>query len=87
MILVHILTLLDRLQRDKSLTYIFVSHDLSVVRQISDTVSVLKNGHVVESGTFEEIFTYPKRAYTRDLISAIPGKANALHHSLLGAQL
>lgn len=83
----QILTLLDRLQRDKSLTYIFVSHDLSVVRQISDTVSVLKNGHVVESGTVEEIFTYPKRAYTRDLISAIPGKANALHHSLLGAQL
>lgn len=83
----QILTLLDRLQRDNSLTYIFVSHDLSVVRQISDTVSVLKNGHVVESGTVEEIFTYPKRAYTRDLISAIPGKANALHHSLLGAQL
>lgn len=83
----QILTLLDRLQRDNSLTYIFVSHDLSVVRQISDTVSVLKNGHVIESGTVEEIFTYPKRAYTRDLISAIPGKANALHHSLLGAQL
>lgn len=83
----QILTLLDRLQRDNSLTYIFVSHDLSVVRQISDTVSVLKNGHLVESGTVEEIFTYPKRAYTRDLISAIPGKANALHHSLLGAQL
>lgn len=83
----QILLLLDQLQRENGLTYIFVSHDLSVVRQISDTVSVLKNGRAVETGTVEEIFTNPRQSYTRDLISAIPGKRNALHHSLLAAQL
>lgn len=83
----QILQLLERLQRDHALTYIFVSHDLSVVRQISDTVTVLKGGVEIESGPVEQIFTHPAQAYTRDLISAIPGKANALHHSLLGAQL
>lgn len=83
----QILSLLDRLQQEYFLTYIFVSHDLSVVRQISDTVTVLKNGRDVESGAIEQIFTHPHEAYTRELISAIPGKKNALHQSLLAAQL
>ena len=83
----QILALLERLQNDYNLTYIFVSHDLSVVRQISDSVTVLKHGHEVESGKVEEIFTHPRETYTRELIAAIPGKKNALHQSLLGAQL
>ena len=83
----QILALLERLQNDCNLTYIFVSHDLSVVRQISDSVTVLKHGHEVESGEVEEIFTHPRETYTRELIAAIPGKRNALHQSLLGAQL
>ena len=83
----QILALLERLQNDYNLTYIFVSHDLSVVRQISDSVTVLKHGHEVESGEVEEIFTHPRETYTRELIAAIPGKKNALHQSLLGAQL
>ena len=83
----QILALLDRLQREHTLTYVFVSHDLSVVRQISDTVTVLQHGHEIESGDVEEIFVRPRECYTKDLIAAIPGKKNALHQSFLAAQL
>lgn len=83
----QILELLNRLQKEANLTYIFVSHDLSVVRQISNSVTVLKGGRSIESGSVEDIFTRPSQSYTRDLISAIPGQSNALHQSLLAAQL
>lgn len=69
----QILRLLDQLQRDLNLTYIFVSHDLAVVRQISDTVSGLSGGRQVEAGPTEEIFPHPQTEYTRTLIDAIPG--------------
>ncbi|MGA1832489.1 dipeptide ABC transporter ATP-binding protein [Rhizobium wenxiniae] len=70
----QILDLLAELQRDLGLTYVFVSHDLAVVRQIADTVSVLHNGRQVDYGTVEEVFSSASTAYTRELIDAIPGQ-------------
>ncbi len=63
---------LRRLQRERGLTYLFVSHDLALVRQIADTVSVLKDGRVVEAGRVADVLSHPREAYTRALIDAIP---------------
>ncbi|TAP40091.1 ABC transporter ATP-binding protein [Arthrobacter sp. S39] len=67
-----ILELLTRLQGELGLTYLFVSHDLALVRQIADTVSVLRRGKVVEDGPVEQIFSQPQHPYTRTLLDAIP---------------
>jgi len=70
----RILALLQELQSDLGLTYLFVSHDLAVVRQISDTVSVLKDGRLVDGGSVSEVFEHSRSAYARELINAIPGQ-------------
>ncbi len=73
----QILTLLDRLQRELGLTYLFISHDLAVVKQISDYVVVMRKGEVVEQATVEQIFDHPQTDYTRQLLSHIPGRGKA----------
>lgn len=69
----QILTLLRDLQAEYGLSYLFISHDLAVVRRISDYVGVMKDGALVEAASGEEIFTNPRDPYTRMLLASIPG--------------
>ncbi|QKJ18455.1 dipeptide ABC transporter ATP-binding protein [Microbacterium hominis] len=69
----QVLTLLGDLQREYGLSYLFISHDLAVVRLISDYVCVMKDGMLVEAASSEEIFTNPRDPYTRRLLASIPG--------------
>ena len=68
----QIINLLEDLQKELGLTYLFVAHDLSVVRHICDRILVMHHGRVVETGPIEEVFNNPKEDYTRLLLSAIP---------------
>ncbi len=68
----QIINLLEDLQRELGLTYLFVAHDLSVVEHICDTILVMHQGRVVEAGTVDDIFANPQENYTRLLLSAIP---------------
>ena len=68
----QVLNLLEKFQRERGLTYLFIAHDLSIVRFISDRIVVIYKGRIMEIAETEELFAYPLHPYTKSLISAIP---------------
>jgi oligopeptide transport system ATP-binding protein len=68
----QILNLLKDLQRDFGLTYLFISHDLAVVRTMSDDIAVMNQGELVEVGSAEQVYLHPRDEYTKALFSAVP---------------
>jgi peptide/nickel transport system ATP-binding protein len=75
----QILNLLKDLQDELGISYLFVSHDLGVVRFLCDDVAVMQRGKVVESGAADEIFEHPQTVYTRQLLEAVPDRRQALN--------
>jgi len=69
----QVLNLLRKLQQQLNLTYIFISHDLAVIKHIADRVMVMNKGEIIETGYPNEIFKHPKQDYTKKLLSSIPG--------------
>jgi len=76
----QVLNLLTELQSELDLTYLFITHDLAVVRLVADNVCVMKRGQIVEAATTDEVFGNPKEDYTRDLLEAIPGASLGILH-------
>jgi oligopeptide/dipeptide ABC transporter ATP-binding protein len=85
----QVLNLLTDLQEERHLSYIFISHDLSVVSQVVDRVAVMYLGRIVELGTVEEIFAAPKHPYTKALLDSVPqrGRAAGSTRFLLGGDV
>jgi peptide/nickel transport system ATP-binding protein/oligopeptide transport system ATP-binding protein len=70
----QILMLLKSLQKEMGLSYLFISHDLRVVRHIADEILVMHQGKIVERGSIEKVYTKPEANYTKELLNSIPGK-------------
>ena len=67
----QILELLKKLQEKYSLSYIFISHDMNVIRSVSDKIMVLKSGKLIEYDNADSVFRYPKNEYTKNLIRSV----------------
>jgi ABC-type oligopeptide transport system ATPase subunit len=81
----QVLNLLRRLQRERGLTYLFITHNLDVVSYLADEVAVMEKGKIVESGTVDQIFDTPQQEYTRRLLSAIPSNDPAYQEAAASA--
>jgi peptide/nickel transport system ATP-binding protein/oligopeptide transport system ATP-binding protein len=81
----QILLLLKDLQEEMALSYIFISHDLRVVRHIADDIVVMYHGEVVEQGDVAAVYAEPQHSYTRNLLAAIPGKEAVTGKKLVNA--
>lgn len=68
----HVLNLLQELKRERNLTYLFISHNMAVIRYMCDRMAVMQKGRVVETGTVADIFTRPQDPYTQTLLSSLP---------------
>ena len=71
----QVINLLKDLQQERGISYLFISHDLRLVRLIADEVAVMRHGRLLESGESEQVFTDPSHPYTRELLAAIPGRS------------
>ena len=70
----QILLLLKNLQQEMNLSYLFITHDLRVVRHIADEIAVMYKGRIVEEGTVDDVYAAPAQEYTRNLLNSIPGR-------------
>lgn len=73
-----IVLLLKKIQRERGLAYLFIGHDLAVVREMSDRIAVMFNGEIVETGTADQVCDNPRHPYTKKLLSAVPNIDKAL---------
>lgn len=83
----QIINLLSELQADFELTYLFISHDLSVVRHVSDRVAVMYLGHIVELADVADLYGDPHHPYTEALLSAVPGQAHERERIVLSGDV